>query len=375
MIGKKRGKKGTYPVYVYDKAKGKKVYVGARETHREAKDLERAEELRRGKITGPSVTIKEFAAQWTTDPRFLRKRPEASTREHNRSIIGLFCKEYGDRPLSGINRGEALSIAESRPHWARVAAAMYNDAINSELYEGSNPFARLGVAKSEGRSQIDPLTEEEVFALADCARAEFGHYGNEFAAFLIFQGFVGTRPGEAFALTWADIDLEGMEVNVGRQRRKDGIAPTKNKLKRRIVLPLQARDALLTMESRRHNGFVFLTPKGRPFNKGNQGYFWRPTRAAWLNGLPSHHWLPRRLELDPTNHLALYEMRHACGSMLADAGCTAREIASHLGNTPEVCERVYVHLYEDRVRDRIRAAFSKPEGVVDLEERRDRRTG
>jgi hypothetical protein len=39
------------------------------------------------------------------------------------------------------------------------------------------------------------------------------------------------------------------------------------------------------------------------------------------------------------------------------AGLQARDIAEQLGNSAEVCERVYVHASEDRARDRLRIAF------------------
>ena len=52
-----------------------------------------------------------------------------------------------------------------------------------------------------------------------------------------------------------------------------------------------------------------------------------------------------------------YDLRHFCGSLLADRGLQARDIAEQLGNSAEVCERVYVHVYADRARDRLRIAF------------------
>ncbi len=113
-----------------------------------------------------------------------------------------------------------------------------------------------------------------------------------------------------------------------------------------------------------------MLPSGKPLCKGSWGYYWRPVRAAFERELPSSHWLRRRLELNPNDHVDFSELRHHCGSLLADRGCSARDIAEQLVNSEQGCARIYVDPYPDHVRARGRAAFEQPEQVDRVEEAR-----
>jgi integrase len=69
-----------------------------------------------------------------------------------------------------------------------------------------------------------------------------------------------------------------------------------------------------------------------------------------------------------------YELRHFCGSHLADLGVSAQDIAHQLGHTDggRKAQEVYIHTYEDRARDRLRRAFENnvtPLRPVDDDER------
>ncbi len=134
----------------------------------------------------------------------------------------------------------------------------------------------------------------------------------------------------------------------------------KTKETREIILPAAAADAVKNMPTQGIE-WVFTTSSGHPFGKGSWNYYWHPVRDAFTRELPASHWLPQRLAVDPKDKLEIYELRHFCGSLLADRGATARDIAEQLGNTAEVCERTYIHPYQNRVRARLRAAFDQPE--------------
>jgi integrase len=244
---------------------------------------------------------------------------------------------------------------------------MYNDAIRyMEGYRAGNPFAML-VHEGKGRQDITPLTEVEVRRLGDISVEVHGVlFGSTFRAMILFAAWTGCRPGELAGMRHDDLDFAAGTVNVERQLRKDGLKLPKTKRKRLIVMPTQAADAIRSMPVQ-HVEWLFTTPTGKSFSKGSWGYYWRPVRDAFERELPKTHWLPKRLEEDPQDHLDFYELRHYCGSLLADRGMTARDIAEQLGNSEEVCQRVYIHLYKDRSRDRIRAAFEQPEVVEQVE--------
>lgn len=357
---RKRGK--SYEVSVYNPAVGKKVYVGsfskrgsANEpgTARHAEvEAERDFHARKHAYAG---TVRLWAQRWLEE----HPRPEATTNSHNEANLRIFLAEFGERRLDQITKAEAKRVAETRPHVAKTASAMFNDAVRYlEGYRYGNPFEKL-VQESRGRRDITPLAEEEVRRLGDLAVEVHGYlFGSTFRAAILFAAWTGVRPGEMAALRWSDLDFSTGEVLVERQRRSDGLARPKTKQSRTIVMPEEAAKAVESQVVR-DDEWLFVTPQGKPFIKGSWGYYWRPVRDVFTSGLSASHWLPRRIAQDPRDKLDFYELRHYCGSILADAGATARDIAEQLGNSERVCAQVYIHPYRDRVRSRNRAAFDR----------------
>jgi integrase len=361
---RKKGKK--FEVWVYNPAVGRKVYVGiyAKRGPATEQGTARYEEIKAEQEFHPfgqvySGTLRALAKWWLGE----HPRPEQTTNDYNAANLRLFLDEFGDRRPDRITKAEAKRIAERRPHVARTVSAMYNDAIRYiEGYRGGNPFAKL-VTESKGRQDITPLNEDEVRRLAQLAVEVWGLlFGAVFRAMILFAAWTGCRPGELAGMRHDDLDFEQGTVSVERQLRKDGLKLPKTKRKRLIVMPREAAEAVRSMPVQ-HLEWLFTTPTGRPFCKGSWGYYWRPVRDAFERELPRDHWLRRRVEFDPDDHLDMYELRHFCGSLLADRGCSARDIAEQLGNSEHVCSRIYIHPYRDRVRARVRAAFEQPEAL------------
>jgi integrase len=225
---RKRGSR--YQVLVYDVATGRKRSVGTRGAWREARQLEAANVRDRPSDKAPLV--REFAALWFD----VYSRPEPTTNRHNRQMVKPFLATFGDRPLDTIGRAEAKAWAQRHPHAAKVAAALFNDAIDAEA-ASSNPFARLGLARGRGRQDAIPLTEEQVQRLADCSLTALDRfYGPTVRAMILFHAYTGLRSGELCGVEWRD--LTGDELVVARQVRPDGsLALPKTKRIRRIVVP------------------------------------------------------------------------------------------------------------------------------------------
>jgi hypothetical protein len=129
-IGKPRGKNGQRPVYVYNAAVKRKVYVGSRGTLKDARQLERdkADEFNRRGQPAPKQgpTCGEYADTWLTvhhGPG--TRRPASATVKVNRGYLRAFRADFGARPLDGgIARLDALEWSKSHPHSARVVSAM-----------------------------------------------------------------------------------------------------------------------------------------------------------------------------------------------------------------------------------------------------------
>jgi integrase len=359
MIGKPRGKSKTYPVYVYDPALKRKVYVGScpkvgsrsGDPLTDAKALEALKEREfqqhggRGRVSG---TWSAYAKRWLDVKHGPgTRRASAATKAHNDGALKPFLETYGPRRLSDlIPRDEALDWAHGHRWQARVVSAMFADAMD----EGKilvNPFANRQMEQPRGRKDIEPITEEELEQLATIAFEHWGpgEYGPTCRAWILMAGWVGCRPGEMWALEAEDLDLPGGMVRFGRIK---GFRQVEW-----VILPDEAKAALLQMGIPLR-GPVFTTSTGKALSKGGSRYYWDPVRTAFTAKLPPR----RRAELlNGRPNLDLYELRHFCASMLAARGATSRQIAQQLGNSPEVCEETYIHGYKNRINEELRALY------------------
>lgn len=358
------------PVYVYSPDLGRKVYVGSRPTLKEARALfrEKSDDMTTPGQAFKTRTCRAYADRWLDVKHGPgTKRPAESTLSLNRSMLKPFLKDFGDQPLKGIRRREALDWALGHPRSATTVSAMFNDAVNDELLE-ANPFRNRQHPQSPGRRHISPLTEAEIDKLCELAVRIWKDYGKVARAWIMWSAWVGSRPGETFTRRWEDLDWERGLVRVTRIKGR--------KQTEWIVFPQRVQDAVLsmgTLHSTIQQGLVFESIYGKPLTKGSYGYIWRPIRAAFEASLE-----PRRrdelLQMEDGTYrdLDLYELRHACGSTMADRGLTKWDIAAQLGNSPAICEKTYIHVHRDRANDRIRAVLDAAD-VIDLDSRR--RTG
>lgn len=275
MIGK-RTKSGMYPVWVYDPQIKSKRYVGQRATIAEAGLLEAQKIVEFAGARDTGWTIDLFAAKFLADYHGPNtKRPEPTTRKQNEQNLRRFRREHGQQLLVSFGRDDAHTWATTRPHEAKTIAAMYATAVDKG-YTPTNPFARLGVPRSRGRADIDPLTERELELLAGIALKTAGHWGPELWALLLWMGWTGMRPGEVCGLdVRAHVNWDTLEVRVEENMRNDGTTgPTKGKQRREIVIAEQAAAAVLPL--RRANGQLFRSPTGKPLRPNSLRYYFIP---------------------------------------------------------------------------------------------------
>jgi hypothetical protein len=132
----KRG--GRYGVSVYDKTLGRKRWVGTYATQREARDAER-EAASASAVLGRE-TCADYAVRWLKEqPR----KAAASRRTYGYALQG-FRRDFAALPLRDLDKPTARRWALKQPaSTARVARAMFTDAINDGLHAGPNPFSNL----------------------------------------------------------------------------------------------------------------------------------------------------------------------------------------------------------------------------------------
>lgn len=164
----------------------------------------------------------------------------------------------------------------------------------------------------------------------------------------------GARLGEALALTWEDVDLEGGTVRIAATMRlgEDGKlerGPTKTERSRRVIpLPRVAAEALREQRRRqaearlragrlwRDLGYVFTTSVGTPLEPRNvRRVFKGVLRRA---GLPES--------------VRVHDLRHSTASLLLAQGTELRTVMELLGHSGiAVTANTYAHVLPALKRD------------------------
>ncbi|MGI8778777.1 MAG: tyrosine-type recombinase/integrase, partial [Solirubrobacteraceae bacterium] len=89
----------------------------------------------------------------------------------------------------------------------------------------------------------------------------------------------------------------------------------------------------------------FHTTTGRRLSKGTLSYNFRVVRQRWAS----------------RERLELYELRHACATLLMERGLPPHVVANQLGHTDggALVQRLYGHPSERGMREQIRLAFGE----------------
>ena len=321
----------------YDRATKTKRHLGTFETKRDAAAAEADWRL----LTRPTgrETCDQFAARWMRD----FPRSSASTRRTHTERTRRFAKDFKDVKLADVDRRAARTWALAHPNDAPVVSTMFADALRDGLVQ-INPFAQLRLPRSRGRKDITAMTESDVIALADLAldpRMELEEFAPEYRAMVLWAGFVGTRPGETFALRRSDI--AGDHVTVSRAYSSHTHETTKPKNGRERTITI-APVVVAALEDVPHHasGLLFETPTG----------------CQWTASLHHRYWVKMRL-LANRPKMAFYELRHASATMLLERGAPPWDVAIQLGHTDGgqlVMER-YGHPSEAGARARLLALW------------------
>jgi integrase len=363
------------------------------------RQLEEGKRQRRGRGT---ETVAGWADRWLT----VFPRLKESTNIHNEERIRTFVKDFGDLPLSALDRehlrlwvlgaedGVDGRLAGAAKGWsgstvlpdgrvkvkshigsAKEVRAMLNDAKKVNLIE-ANPIDDLRIARGRGRSDIEVLTIAELDKLCEIAERQHGEFGPFFSAMIRFAAWSGMRPGELYMLAFAAND-EYPRVNVidrsarvihcdwAWNSKTSRIERPKYESIRKIILLPEAERALAGM-SWPPSGPILRTQRGGHFTSRNHHYYWNPVRNAFAETLPASHWLRQRLdEKGQAGDLDFYELRHFFGTRLAQPPgdirpATPYEIAQQMGHKDggQLAMTRYLHINASDARDALLDAWT-----------------
>jgi integrase len=275
-----RAKDGTVTYGVLVNRGKKKQWVGTYSTKREARQAE-AEALANPKPSAKPMTVARWAESFLA--RYATKH-KASSYDTARAALRCFVADFGERRLSDISRLEAMEWTQRvRPSRIPVVVTCMNAAVDAELI-GRNPFRGLSHRNTRGRADEAPPTDEELGRLLDACRVH-GDYAPQMRNLITFAAFSGMRPGELFALQWADVDMQGMRIDVRRRLYRGQTDLPKSNKPRRIALTPPARDALLgqptlPLDSGSVSPLVFRGKRGGQLSQPTLSMYWGKVLAA-----------------------------------------------------------------------------------------------
>jgi integrase len=234
-------RKGTADVWVfryYDEREGKKKYrrqiVGTVSELPLKRDAEKAAAALReniNRVVSVPQTVSELIAHYD---EYELSRKSFSSQENHRVLISRYLKpRWGKSRLSSVRTVDVerwldgLPLAPaSKTKLKSAFSVLYSHAIRHQWLT-FNPISKARTSSKRLREK-DVLTPEEFQALM----AELSIRDR---AMVILAGSTGLRRSELIALTWSDINVDTLEVNVVRSCVRNRFGETKTACSRRPV--------------------------------------------------------------------------------------------------------------------------------------------
>jgi integrase len=193
------------------------------------------------------------------------------------------------------------------------------------VFEEAPTAVNVTVAKRPARCPREYLTEKEIEALLESARAN--RWGHRDATAILLAYRHGLRASELVALRWDDFDLTTGKVHI---RRAKGGQPSVHPIGGKEIRALRR----LQRESDVASPYVFVSERGAPLSvAGYQRMVSRAGEAAGFRFLIHSHML-----------------RHSCGYKLANDGHDTRAIQHYLGHRSIASTVRYTALAPDRFK-------------------------
>lgn len=222
-------------------------------------------------------------------------------------------------------------------------------ASDSELIT-DNPFDKLKIARPKHKSNND---DQRAFTLEqrDLIIKTFENHTSYscYAPLVKFLFLTGCRPGEAFALTWADISIDCRRISINKSCNGHRILKgTKNGKKR--VFPTQPgsrlQQMLLEYRPASYNpaDLVFLSKAGRPMSSRLMFSFWHEWKSGGGERTYKYPGVVKALaDAREVPYLSPYGIRHTFATWSISSGITADKVALWIGDTVETVLKYYCH--------------------------------
>ena len=376
MRGHIRKRAGRFQTCVYVGAgpdgKGKRYHYQTFDTEREA-EAALAQELNTpGRVQPSKLTVADYLRSWLKDTEHTRKpSTQISYKDEiERHLIpGLGAIRLDRLAPAMVNpyiAEELKSVSKtSVKYYCAILASALADAYEEKLIPANIMAKGGGVRMPQASDYEGGHWDEEHRRLFLAAAKGNGdgkcHWSEDrehkhlrgcryYLAFLV-NLYAGMREGELFGVRWDDIDLLTGDVTVRQHiQRKGGRllvgTPKSKRGKRTFRLPEQV---LVLLREHRKQQVTRRLALGSDYKTGDGTVEWGDLVFCQDDGKPEHaHNIVRRhfhaiCRLAGIPPIRFHETRDTVGTIMADNGATAQEIADQLGDTVAVVMDRYVH--------------------------------
>ena len=224
----------------YEETNGTRTYrkrtLGSVVRYPHLRDAEKAADALRNTINAEFTvpeTVAELATHYRSHELTEDKKAYATVEANTHYLTNHIVPKWGALYLSDIRTVDVelwlhnLQYAPgTRSKIRNIMSAMFNHAIRHEWMD-RNPITKVRVSAKRLREPdvLSPAELASLIAVLDLRER----------AMVMLAGSTGLRRSELVALTWADIDLELMQVNVRRSCVRNHFGDTKTEASRKPV--------------------------------------------------------------------------------------------------------------------------------------------
>jgi integrase len=331
-------------VGVYEDANGKTRYIYSKtmsKTEMKAALRKKLQERDEGIAhDSEGLTVEKYMDRWLES---IKDRVRPGTFKPYEVIVRLHIK-----PTLGTTKLEKLTamqlenlyhqkldagLSARRVRYIHVTIRKaLKDAVRLQLL--SRNVADAAIPPRQTKTEIEPLTQDQMRSLLDAAR------GDRLEALYVLACTTGMRQGELLGLQWKDIDLDAGTLKVSRSVYEGIVSPPKtNAGKRTIRLSKLAVSALRShrigaaTQSARISEWVFPNASGTPLGHQN---------------LHNRSWKPMLKHAGLPHCVRFHDLRHSCISLLLARGIPIKVVSEMAGHADvSITLSVYGHVLPD----------------------------